>query len=1231
MGRPVLVLFLLIVAFMPLVAQQDSHQNGEELFNRGTSLYQRSDFRRAYDTLIQSIEAYDQAGQDSRVGIMNARLWAGAAAYHLERYDDAETQYVASFALAEELGDTTFGANVATALANLKNSLADYDEAADWYIRAGEFLRELGNPTQAQQSIEYGGYVLTLAGRYDDAFALFEAAVLRASRRPASERAWLHSMRGNAHYYLDRFPEALGDYREAAELYERSGAQLELSQAFGWIGKILFDTGENDAALDYFGRSLSLARQMRSREDESRVLAYFGFLYASIGDYAQGTDYYEQSLRIAKSLGIVEFIIAAYDSLAWIYEQAGEDAKALDATASLVASYRQTTDAENLALALNDLGLLHYYADDYGMAIAAYEEALTLQQQLGNRQDEAIIKLNLGVALEEVGRAAEAGAMVEESLSISLELGELTDAEDSIGFLGYLYGEAYDYQKLIDVLARFVPVYEDGGQTTELMHVLNNLGTFYFALDDYHTAIDHYRDARELAQELGMRREQAIHGHNIGQSQAALAQFDRALTSFESALQIATTSDTVDVRASIFNSLGELYRAWGWFERSLEYFREAQALFESVGDLDGLASVSNNTGQSIRQGGDPEGSLEYYLRALEMNDELDDAEARAIYLSNIGEAHRQSGDLETAKEFYGKALAIDNEIRNLRGINIRKNNLGLVLMLSGSAREAIPYFVEGLEYWRSVGDKREEAFALTNLGDAYFDTGQYRRSAEYLEEAVAIQEELRVTAVGSVRRDYLQNQIFVYRSLARSYLFDGQVWRSLYALELSKAKYLLEQMGDPLEGVSFDFATFLEFQRELGSRSALLSVARLDEASMQVVLLTDKQLASTAVYMDYEQIDELYDRYSRQIIRQTQDPGGDHFAGLVIYYRSLLSRPFLSVTDTEAIGEIGRYLYSITLGAMEEQLARIESLIIVPDGELGVVPFETFQGPDDRYVIERFDVSYAQSLVVALESIKRTHPSSREPLLAFGGAIYDESADPAASGSVASAADLEGIRSEVSLMIAGRSSTRGAYARMGIDTWQNLPGTLDEVRLLGEIVAGAQVHTGSEVSESFVKELSFSGSLSNYEVLHFATHGIVVPEVPELSAVVLSQTADDTGDEDGYLTMSEIAELELAADFVNLSACETGLGKVYLGEGVVGLTQSFLIAGANSLSVSLWQVADESTRSFMTGLYTLVEEDGFTYAEAMSEMKRGFLDDDRYRNPFYWAPYVFYGDFGAGQ
>jgi len=199
---------------------------------------------------------------------------------------------------------------------------------------------------------------------------------------------------------------------------------------------------------------------------------------------------------------------------------------------------------------------------------------------------------------------------------------------------------------------------------------------------------------------------------------------------------------------------------------------------------------------------------------------------------------------------------------------------------------------------------------------------------------------------------------------------------------------------------------------------------------------------------------------------------------------------------------------------------------------------------------------------------------------------------------------------------------------LGIGTWNNLPGTLSEVRNIKSVVKKADIFTGRNVTERNIKEFSGNGKLSEYKVLHFATHGLVVPEMPELSAVVLSQFENEQGKEDGYLRMGEIAKLDIKADFVSLSACETGLGKIYGGEGVVGLTQSFLLAGANAVSVSLWQVADESTSQFMVSMYDRVQDKDISYADAMTEVKRRFISGDfgdKYKSPYFWAPFVYYG------
>ena len=122
-----------------------------------------------------------------------------------------------------------------------------------------------------------------------------------------------------------------------------------------------------------------------------------------------------------------------------------------------------------------------------------------------------------------------------------------------------------------------------------------------------------------------------------------------------------------------------------------------------------------------------------------------------------------------------------------------------------------------------------------------------------------------------------------------------------------------------------------------------------------------------------------------------------------------------------------------------------------------------------------------------------------------------------------------------------------------------LTGTLIEVNKIEETISGVEIHKGPDFSEKKIKNLSSSGQLKNYKVLHLATHGMVVPTLPELSTIITTLNMTDNDGEDGYLNQVEIANLKLNADFVAPSACETGLGKVYAGEGVSGLMQSLLL------------------------------------------------------------------------
>jgi CHAT domain-containing protein len=191
------------------------------------------------------------------------------------------------------------------------------------------------------------------------------------------------------------------------------------------------------------------------------------------------------------------------------------------------------------------------------------------------------------------------------------------------------------------------------------------------------------------------------------------------------------------------------------------------------------------------------------------------------------------------------------------------------------------------------------------------------------------------------------------------------------------------------------------------------------------------------------------------------------------------------------------------------------------------------------------------------------------------------------------------------------------------DNLPDLPGTESEVTSIANLFAGKNLgkalYTNQHADEALVK----SGQLKNYSLLHFATHGIVDEKDPELSRIYL-QPGENA--EDGNLFAGEIYNLELNANLVTLSACQTGLGKISKGEGVIGLSRALVYAGARNVIVSFWSVADESTSELMKDFYRqLLENSSHGYSKDLRKAKLNLMRSEKYNAPYYWAPFILIG------
>ena len=331
-------------------------------------------------------------------------------------------------------------------------------------------------------------------------------------------------------------------------------------------------------------------------------------------------------------------------------------------------------------------------------------------------------------------------------------------------------------------------------------------------------------------------------------------------------------------------------------------------------------------------------------------------------------------------------------------------------------------------------------------------------------------------------------------------------------------------------------------------------------------------------------------------------------------------------------------LYGKLVKPVLPYIKNVKDILIVPDGNLAFLPFDILRDNSESNDFgKNYSISLSPSVSVSMITDK-IKPSTND-ILAFYGAWYDKSLTEKEHNETLRKNGTHGFDRGLSMLISKSRlaeedlrkviKTEGTFAYWDKKNlnWLDLPGTVSEVEKLQKTVfKNARTESQKFASESLLKELSKNGELSKYSVLHLACHGYFDSDLSEMSSVLFSEVSgklSDISGEDGYLTIGEAASLSLSSQFVCLSACQTGLGKIQKGEGLIGLSRAFMVAGSKNVGVTLWCVDDEATAEFMSKMYKRVQA-GMTYAEAYRKVKNEFRNSNEYNHPYYWAAFSMY-------
>jgi CHAT domain-containing protein len=821
--------------------------------------------------------------------------------------------------------------------------------------------------------------------------------------------------------------------------------------------------------------------------------------------------------------------------------------------------------------------------------------------------------------------------------------------EASVAALGTPLGMARlqmgEYGDALAIFERQRTAFEALSDRRGLGQAESNVGTALGTMGRNEEALLSFERSRALMEADGFAPGVARADNNLGLTHRNLGNYTAALEALTRSLQAKEASGDRAGLPSTLKNIGSVYVLQGAYLRALDYFDRSYALAAEIGQKPAMVGALNDQGRTLLEMDRPREALPILERSLALAREIESAEAISWVGSALAEVHHALHDRARALTLLQEVLAAAQERDDVPLVVHTRWQIASLRLEEGKPQDALPLSESAALVARTRFLREELWPSLLVTARAHLALGRPDRAEPLLREAVLVVEELRAQAVGpdADRAAFLVSRASPYQELVALLADAGRDWEALAVAERSKGRVLLDAIGTRAATAVAGDAR--EQAEERALEAALLATTSELRALMQkpvqdaarVKALEDERARRRRAVEDFRalQLAAHPELRAFRVASRPLEPAdvrallGDGRTVLLEYvladrgaYLFVLSaapsgEPVLAVHRLSAasddlarqaaslrarladreldFGPSSARLYQLLLAPAGPALQGARRVILVPDGRLWELPFQALRSRGGRYLIEERAVSYAPSLTVLrdMRALERTAAPLTRTLLALG--------NPALG--------LDARRRQPSVL-------------MG-DTLEPLPEAELQVRQIARLYdpRTTAVRVGGEARESWLK-----AEAQHYRVLHFATHGLLDDASPLYSQLVLAPPAAGEND-DGLLEAREILDLRLHADLAVLSACETGRGQAGAGEGLIGMSWAFFLAGCPATVASQWKVEATSTARLMLAFHRELRAK-HTPAEALRLAALAQLRRHE-RHPFYWAGFVAMGDADA--
>jgi CHAT domain-containing protein/Tfp pilus assembly protein PilF len=897
---------------------------------------------------------------------------------------------------------------------------------------------------------------------------------------------------------------------------------------------------------------------------------------------------------------------------------------------------------------------------DREKALVLYERALGMFEKLDDKDKAWRVATNLGKVNSDLGRYSAARESYQKAMDIAKGIGNANGQAEGLNGLGCVYWELGQYAKALDYLRQALEQYKKANNGEGEAFTFNHIGEVYREQGQYASAMDYYQKALDNAKKVRSAEAEADTLHNLGELSRLQARYRDAMDYYNQALDTYRRLGDKRHEGITLRNMGAVYANRGARDEAVDHYQQAMAVFGQGGILGEEARTALEMGRIFQSSGDPKEALPHFEKGVELQKKIGVDTRRSFKL--VADVYLDMKDPARAAPFVKQPESPAVE--------------GRFHLVKGEYEAAERAYSKLLQLGEASGDAEDLFTAHTGLAAAYEALEKYKKAETHYTKGMEMVEEIRSGLLPEERTKFFNVRINgFYRSdpakgLGRVQMRLNESVQSIVTSEATRARAFADRLalgaGSGYAGVPPEI---LQQERDLVARISSLRTSRgklpkdsnpqrYDEISREIL----KAEAEMKAFL--ERLRKEYARYAAMKYSQPvtvsesalrpdehvimfdvsrhevhvklikgKEGGARQFAedysveqleSDVNRFRSAFHQDHLREFDPQ----LGHKLYTNLMAPVLLNVPAGTHLMIIPDGILHSLPFEalvtsgkeTWQkgsgGEHSRelkYLGDAYPISYGQSITALTLARKRARSGAQGgKTLVLADPVFGQDDERLRQ----QGKPKEGKVSEQWPQTIMSAACTGGMHFLPL----RRTGSLAEA--IKDLYPGkADVYTGLEAKKSVVTKRS----LKDYTTVVFATHGYYDEESSCVNEPILALAgADSPTSSEGLLRMSEVTGLDLNADLVALTACQTALGKQVSGEGTMGLGWAFQWAGARSVLMTLWEVDEEASVKLVKAFFKHLKS-GKDKVESLN-LAREEIRRSGFEHPYYWAGFTLLGE-----